>query len=281
MSFAITPTLVDLESKVRFDVESMARINLSDLDFILEIAETQKDERHKKMLYEVAVNKVASSFQLAMKACEYLKAESYKQGLIKNFCKKSHKSNLGVVCSLRDSLFHDGQRIFESELFYPLGKIKGRGYVGIYVAKGGRLNVDGIHIFEANKSEFAITSDGVFEVLDAGSESEKWQLMKIFPTIEVTDLSAIVLVIKGAVLELKKIWFELKAIRINGDGQHEYSYLNEEGSMELFDKGNYEITAYSINGLSIKIENYLTITPPDGVSIAKNSLTYFAHSKDI
>lgn len=277
MVFAKTPALVDLDSKIRFDVESAARITLSDLDFIMKLAEGQQDVRHRKILYESAVNKVATVFQLAMKACTYLQRSDYKQNLIQQHCKKGKQTDLGVVCSLRDHAFHDGVGIYETELFYPFAHIRGRSYVAMYIKKGAELEIKGLHTFNAETSAYAITSEGIFEVTDEGTDAEAWTALSIFPQVEASDLHTVIPVITNAIQELKKIWKDLNSFRIEGDGTQEYKYVNEGGHCELHEKTDAGMSSYSVPGISLTIGGNLSLTPPEALAIAERSVTYFAN----
>lgn len=278
MTFTETKTLVDKDSKVRIDVESMARITLSDIEFILTIAALQTSLRHKNILYETAVSKTAAVFQLAMRACDYLENPIYKKDLIER-TKKGNSSELGMIGKLREENFHNGQRIIASERFYQFVKIKGCGYVGIYIYKGAVLNITGVHTFNAESSEYAITSEGIFEISNSGTPQETWKMMNISPQLEAVDHHLVINVIKRALDELKVIWNNLREIRVQGDGDHEYSYLNENGSMELLEKGDEGITSYQM-GSQLRVRGNLTVTPPDGIAIEESSIAYFLDTND-
>jgi hypothetical protein len=85
MAFDMKKELVNNDSKVKNDVESLARIILSEIEYILKIIEGATDGRLARILLESAVTKTAAVFQLALRACEYLENSSYKNEIINTY----------------------------------------------------------------------------------------------------------------------------------------------------------------------------------------------------
>ena len=269
--------MINNDSKIRTDVESTARIILCEIDYILSTLNSISDARHQTFLLESAITKTASVFQLAMRACEYLENKDFKKIIIKRG-EKGSGSSLGKIGLLRDNSFHDGHSSLKSERFYPFAHIKGRGYVGIYVHRGASLFISDYQIFTSNDFEYAITSEGIYQIKNVGMNNEEWILIKTAFEAISTDIKSVVDVIIEAASDLKLIWKELRDIRKKGDGTHEYSYLNEGGTLELFSKENEQITSVKLNG-SLQIKGNLTITPPDGIKVEPGRLTFFIESE--
>ena len=268
-----TTTLINNDSKIRINVESTARIILSEIDYILSSLNNIIDIRLQTFLLESAISKTASVFQLAMKACDYFENKDFKKE-IKKRTEKGSGSSLGKIGLLRENSFHDGHNILKSERIYPFAHIKGRGYVGIYVHRDASLYISDYQIFSSSDFEYAITSEGIYQIENVGTNNEKWILMKTSFEAISTDIKSVVDVIFEAASDLKLIWKELSDIRKKGDGTHEYSYLNEEGTLELFSKENEQIKSVKLNG-SIQLKGNLTITPPDGIQVEPGKLTFF------
>jgi hypothetical protein len=277
MPFTITPTLSNHDSKIRIDVESSARIILCDIDYILNTINHISDARHQTFLLESAITKTASVFQLAIRACDYLEKKDFKKEII-NRTKKGNGSSLGLIGFLRENSFHNGHRVLNSERFYPFARIKGHGFVGIYIHRGASLDISGYHKFHSLDFEYAITPEGIYQIENVGMNNETWIQIKTPFDVVSTDIKNVIDAINEATTDLKEIWKELRDIRIKGDGTHEYSYLNEGGALELLEKGKEKITAYKVD-TSIRLKGILTITPPDGIKVEAVSLTYFIENK--
>lgn len=259
------------DSAITFDAESRARIMLSDVEYILSTHKLQTDARHMVFLLEAAVSKTASVFQLAMKACEYFGRPDLKTSIKKNYT-KGGSSFLGAVSRLREDLFHEGQGIMGSEIYYPFGKMKGNSFVGIYVYQGGSFTVYGHHIFDASACEFAITSGGIYQVTNVGAVDETWSRLSSVLSIESIDVGSIVSVLKDAVAELKRIWMDLRNIRVKGDGTLEYRYPTT-GFMELLEEQDGMLKKYELFN-SMHVRGNLTVTPPNSLEIRPAQLIY-------
>jgi hypothetical protein len=261
MPFQETKTLINNDSDIRIDVESMARIEISDVEYLLSIIKKTTDARLERIMYETIVTKISTVFQLVMRACKYLEQDKLLKKIIKYHSKKSD-TDLGKVKGFRDNFFHDGIGFVEKEVFYPFGKINGRGFVAIRIAKGGALCVSGMHIFDAQESEFAITSEGVFEIVGPGSSEERWVLVDSFTNVAAVSYEKIDKIIVNSLSELKAIWNKLESIRKIGDGKNEYQYLNEGGSWEFIEKkSDGEMVVYSAEQKTIMVTGNLTINP--------------------
>ena len=274
MPFKETKILINADSDIRIDVETLARIEFSDVEYLLsELGKGKIDSRIERILYESAISKVASIFQLAMRAYEYLEKPELKNDLIKAFS-KSKNTSTGKIGKYREDLFHNGIHFFEKTIFYPFGIFKGRGFKGIHIKKGARYNIKNVWVFESENSEYSITSEGVYKIDNIGTPEEKWNKIEEFPTISAVNYDDIIKVIKESIMELKIVWSNISKILDDGDGNHKYQFLNENGNWELLEKINGEIKSYTANSKQLNIEGNLTITPPDKIIVENNSIKY-------
>jgi hypothetical protein len=274
MPFEETDTLQNDDSKVKIDVETLARIEFSDVEYLLsEIDKGNIDSRLEKILYESIISKMASVFQLAMRAYEYLENTDLKKELINAFNKSQNRST-GKIGKYREDLFHSGIHFFEKTIFYPFGKIEGRGFKGLHIKKGARLNISGVWDFNSDDNEYAITSEGVFEILNPETSEEKWNKIDEFPTVSAIDFNNIREVIDNSIVELKLVWSKIKEILKAGDGTHQYSFLNENGKWELIVEKNGGHTIYKAESKKLEITGDLTINPPEKIIIKDNSIHF-------
>ncbi|NJO52232.1 MAG: hypothetical protein HC840_25725 [Leptolyngbyaceae cyanobacterium RM2_2_4] len=274
MSFNETKTLSNQDSKVRIDVETLARIELSDIEFLLE--QTRKgvnSTRLERILYETIINKLSCAFQLAMRAYEYLEKNQEKKQLIEKY-EKTGNSSLGKIASYRADLFHNGIHFTEKEVFYPFARIKGRGFKAIHVKKNAKLEIQNCYIFHSSNSEFAITSEGVFEIINGGTSDEVWLFQDQFPVIIASNLDDVMDAIEKAIIDAKHIWCQLSGIVKAGDGTYEYSFLNDNGEWDLLENSNGELKTYQAKQKAIRVEGYLKINPPTKISIENNRLIF-------
>ena len=274
MPFKETKTLINEDSDIRIDVETLARIEFSDVEYLLnKLSKSKIDSRIERILYESVVSKVASIFQLAMRAYEYLEKPELKEDLIKAFS-KSKNTSTGKIGKYREDLFHDGIHFLEKTIFYPFGIFKGRGFKGIHIKKGARYNIKNIWVFESENSEYSITSEGVYKIDNIGTPEEKWTKIEEFPTISAVNYDDIIKVIKESIGELKIIWSNISKTLDEGDGNHKYQFLNENGNWKLLEKINGKIKSYTKNSMQLNIEGNLTHTPPDKIILENNSIKY-------
>ena len=274
MSFNETKTLSNKDSKVRIDVETLARIELSDIKFLLEqIRKSVNSARLERILYETIINKLSCVFQLAMRAYEYLEKNQEKKQLIEKY-KKAGNSSLGKITSYREDLFHDGIHFIEKEIFYPFARIKGRGFKAVHVEKNAKLEIQGFYIFHSPNSEFAITSEGVFEIVNGGTPDEAWIFQDNFPAITASNSDGIRDAIEKAIVDAKHIWCQLSGIVKAGDATYEYSFLNDNGEWDLLENDNGELKTYHAKQKAIRVEGYLKINPPTKISIENNRLIF-------
>jgi hypothetical protein len=249
------------DSKIRVDVETLARIEFSDIDYLLEKINNKKVEpRMERILYESIISKISSIFQLAMRAYEFLEQPGLKKDLINAF-DKTENTSTGKIGKYRADLFHCGIHFLEKTIFYPFGKIEGRGFKGIQIKKGARFNVINVWLFNSNNSEYTITSEGVFEIKNLGTSEEEWILINEFPTVSAINYDEIIKVIFESVKELKIVWFNISQTMKGGGENQERQFFNENGKCELLENDNGKITSYSIP-MPIIIEGDLTISPP-------------------
>lgn len=268
-----TKTLQNLDSKVQVDVESLARIEISDVEYLLEIVSLQRDPRLQRILYETIVSKVASVFQLALRAYSYFE-RSDKCKYICDLYPKENPSGIGAVARFRDGMFHEGITFVEKEVFFPFGKISGRGYVAIRVKEGGSLNIYGLHQFVSNDVEYAITSEGIFEIHSADSMEETWKLIDVFPNATVANYDKIDLIVKEALSDLRNIWHDISQIRKHGDGQYEYAFPNNGAKLEIMELDKGKLTCYTVKQRGITVKGLLSFVPPKLLKVEGNKLIY-------
>ena len=278
MAFTETKTLHNQDSKIRVNVEALARINISDVEYLLEKIDSVDDSKLKRIFYETAINKLSTVFQLAMKSLKYLEKKDRLKEILKDNSSDSN-SGIAAVKSYRDSLFHDGINFIEKDTYYPFGKISGKGFVAIRISKGARFGVKGIYDFSSLENEFVITSEGIFEISDSGEPSERWIQINPISSFTAENLSEIKEVCLRAVGELKVLWHELSEIRKEGDGVNEYSYFNEGGSWELIENKN-GIISYKAEAQELHINGVLTLTPTDDFRVDGDRIVYEATTKD-
>tara|TARA_B110000977_G_scaffold73481_1_gene99467 strand:+ start:63 stop:527 length:465 start_codon:yes stop_codon:yes gene_type:complete len=153
MPFEETKISQNKDSKIKIDVETLARIEFSDIEYLLNmINKTKVDSRLERILYESIISKVAAIFQLAMRAYEYLEKPDLKKDLINAF-NKSKNTSTGKIGKYREDLFHSGVHFFEKTMFYPFGIFEGRGFKGIQIKKGAHLDIKNVWTFKSSKTQ--------------------------------------------------------------------------------------------------------------------------------
>lgn len=275
MAFQENGTLSNQDSKVRVNVETLARINISDIEYLLEKTELENDSRLKRILYEAAVNKLGTVFQLVMKSLKYLEQHERLRE-IRESTKDKTESGIAAVSNYRADLFHDGINFLDKDIFYPFGKVSGKGFVAIRVSKEAKLTLKGLYEFSSTDNEFAITSEGIFEISYPSELSEKWTQIDPIPSLTLQDLTGVRDTCNKALAELKEIWHELYQLRKAGDGVHEYSYLNEGGSWELIEKKEGNLNTFKAETKELHIHGELTVTPSDKLRVEGDKIIYEA-----
>ena len=272
MPYHEAKTLINEDSKVRIDVETMARIELSDIDYLLNKINKETDSQLVRIMYETVVTKLSTVFQLAIKAYKYLEKDIERKVLIAN--SKDTSTALSKVYKFRGDLFHSGISFVKKDTFYPFGSIKGRAFVALRIRRDAILRIKGVVELNAIKTEYVITSEGVFEIHNLGELSEEWISTDIIPTLTAVNYDETSDIILKAKTELKTIWYQLSLVREQGDGDNQYQYLNEGGEWELLEKKGDKITKYSAKQKTINITGDFTITPPDSIRIENGQLSY-------
>ena len=269
-----TNALINNESKVKIDVETLARIEFSDVEYLLQrIDELTHDERLIRILYETLVSKTASIYQLAMRAYGYLEKKHMLNELNKTYNKDGNTS-LGRMAKYRSDLFHHGIHFLERKTFYPFGIIEGRGFTGIRVKKGATFKILGIWEFHSLVNEYAITSEGVFEIYNPGTIDEDWILIENYPIVTAINYDQIRIDIKNAIKQLKQVWDDIPKLVQNGDGTHSYNFVSENGNLELLELQDEEIKTSKLGSIPLIITGHLTINPPEKLIIKDNSIQY-------
>ena len=299
MTFNSTETLCDQDAKYRYDPETLAYITISDIEHILERICIESDLRISNILRETAINKTSSVYQLFMKACDYLITSdglNNSDADIRNFANKIQTINrnfnavhptekklsdgqeltaIGKVKKYRDDLFHDGITFLDRTCFFPFAVIKGKGYTALRVKKGGELVVKNIRTFRAEETEFAITSEGVFEILHPDTKDENWRHCPDVLMLQAANTEDVEMLIREALVKLREVWNELSIVRKEGINGIPVEYLNEGGEFTLQEKSNSQLTAYGYNGSTkLIVKGSLTITPPDELALEGSVIAY-------
>lgn len=298
MPFNVKKSWRDEDSKVRYDVETLAYITMSDVEFLLTKLEGEQDVRVQSIFRESAVNKLASLYQLFMKACKYLKSDSLQSddSEIKIFAEEIEKvksvfdienpkekdllegeklTAVGKIKKYRDDLFHDGITFLERDVFYPFATIKGKGYAPIRIKKGGKLIIKEVATLEAKDSEFAITSEGIFEIKNPDTEEESWKHMPEVFMLQSSNTCEVDSIIRDALQEHRKVWGVLSQLRKQGIHGDSMEYLNESGQITLVTKSDDKVISTCLNEDSrLVIDGTLTLEPPDKMTIKNRKMSY-------
>jgi len=273
MAFKEKRNLMDNDSSVRIDVESMARIEINDIEYLLHQVKIVEDLQLQRILYESIISKVATAYQLALKACKYLQ-QNEKMKEINNKYPKDSRNGVGYISKLRGNLFHDGVSFIDKNTYYPFGVISGRGFIAIKIKKGATFEIKDIYTFNSNENEFVITSEGIFEIYNSGEINETWKELNVFPSMTTCNYNDLEKNIKVALEELKTIWYDLSKIRKEGQDGYEYQYLNECGKLELIEKKDGKLNIYNMQNKSLEINGNLKCTPVSSMRIEKNKIIY-------
>ncbi len=259
MPFKETKSFSNQDSSVKIDVESLARLEMSDVEFILDAAK-DSNARLKKVLYESALTKCATAWQLAMRAWDYLESSEELRKMQSSYPKDS-KQGIGLIGNLRADLFHSGIGFYDRITYYPFGEVHGRGYVAIRVKKNGCLEVVGYASLTSKESEYTITSEGIYEILKPDTAEEQWVKRDDLFTIDASDERKIEAVIKSGISDLKVIWNNIKKYRLS-HLSHEISFLNNGGGWSILEENDDKIFSYELKDHSLHVEGCLTFHPP-------------------
>lgn len=274
MPFEITQTLQNIKSDKNIDYGTLARIEFSDIDYLLnQLKQKSFDSRMERIIFETIVSKLASIWQLSLCASKYLEQKKLKNKLINDYHKDGDTST-GKIGKYRAEFFHKGIHFLNKKVFYPIGVFEGRGFKGIHIRKGSKLNIIGVREFIADNSEYAITSEGVFEIIAPNTKNEKWILLEDFPTITSVNFNETLTLIKESIGEMKEIWTEIDSIMRNGDGNNKITFLNKNGKWELIEKKDGINTKYQSTEKILEVNGELTITPPDKIKINNGIISF-------
>jgi hypothetical protein len=276
MSFKETKTFSNQESSVRIDVEALARLEISDIEFILETAKNS-DARLKKVLYESALTKCATAWQLAMKAWEYLdESEEELKNMIGAY-PKSARQGIGLIGKIRGELFHQGIGFYERTTYYPFGKVYGRGYVAIRVKKSGCLNIKGYASLKSKDSEYVITSEGIYEIMKADTDEEKWIKRDDLLTVDASDDRKVEELIKCGLSDLQVIWNNIKKYRLSHLSS-EITFLNDGGGWSILEDKDGQISEYESKNC-LRVEGFLDFSAPKAMKLKPSEGTIEYSSK--
>ena len=162
----------------------------------------------------------------------------------------------------------------KERLFYPFGIIEGRGFAGIRVKKGATFKILGIWEFHSLVNDYAITSEGVFEINNPGTIDEEWILIENYPTVTAINYDQVRIDVENAIKQLKQVWDDIAKLVKNGDGTHSSNFVCENGKLELLELQDEEIKSYKLGSILLIITGHLTINPPEKLIIKDNSIQY-------
>lgn len=274
MPFEIAQNLQNKSSEKNIDYGTLARIEFSDIDFLLNrLHQKSFDSRMERIVFETIVSKLASIWQLLKCAAEYLENNELKNRLINDYDKGGDTST-GKIGQYRADFFHKGIHFLSKKVYYPIGVFEGRGFKGIHIRKGAKLNIVGVREFIADNSEYAITSEGVFEIIAPNTENERWILLEDFPTIISVNYNEILTIIKESIQEMKEVLTEIESIMRNGNGNNKITFLTKNGKWELIEKKDGMNTKYESTEKVLEINGDLTITPPENIKIMDGKLSF-------
>jgi len=261
MAISSTTTLTCNHSKIKNNVIAVARQEICDIEYLAKEIDKQSDMRISRILLETAITKVSTVFQLFMKACQYniqgcsdtedkvmVELQKKFNDLLSDAKEKTSKNgetSLGKICGHRDKQFHDGGTFSEQIAFYPFAKIIGRGFVGIRVKLGGKLAIENFATYDAVSYEYAFTSEGIYQIENPKSPTESWKHLS-FPTITAFDNDETIKEIEGSVIILKKLLHQVESLMQEGDGNNPFVFLNEGGSLELFESRVEDVHVYKL-----------------------------------
>jgi hypothetical protein len=254
-----------------YNLETLARIELSDIKYLISQLDNKNTTRFERIIFETIVSKISATFQLAIRAYDYFELSDQRQKLIGRYSKNKN-SALGQIGNYRADLFHDGIHFVDKTIFFQFGRIKGRGFKAIHVKKGSVLIIGDIFKFSSSEKELAITSEGIFEIYNSGDKNETWIYLENFPSLISIDYKRLIEKIDSAVKDIEEIWFEISKVNRKRQAKNQSIFKDEQGEFDIIEKRNGKINTYQMKETKIVIEGggVLSISPPERIEISKD-----------
>lgn len=253
MTFTNTPTLITEDSDIDTDLEVSTMTKFYEIEKIFQ--KMEKSDEDRKLWLEMLIYKLGEVFQNCMKSYEYLE----KPDLRKSFLDRSSKErSLEFLKESRGAMYHKSKSVLDKTIHSNFMQIDGEYFKGIHVRKGGNLIV-GEHQFDANDSEFAFTTEGIFEIKNPDSEDELWEKLE-YPSITTFDDSDIIRKLVECHGILRTEFFKIRTILKRGDGKYEHRFKTK-GNIKLFVTSKEQSKVYDLNGQSLDVRGTLSISP--------------------
>jgi hypothetical protein len=74
-------------NKPIYNLETLARIELSDIKYLISQHDNKNNTRFERIIFETIVSKISATFQLAIRAYEYFELSDQRQKLIGRYSK--------------------------------------------------------------------------------------------------------------------------------------------------------------------------------------------------
>ena len=235
----------------RVDLLSLAHMELADADLLVDQAGSSADSRWVRLCLEATVNKISSAFQLFMRGCEYVEAGGRGSGdsgealadkaskLLKDATSSFSKAggtSLGRVANWRQALFHEGSHFLDQRVDNPVATVQGRGFVAVRVSGSGRWDIRNYRSFAATaEEEWALTSDGVYRILNPGTPTERWNTVPDASTTIFMADQEIFGLLEEAQEQVAGLLHELGLLMQEGIDGTPIAFLNEGGNAQIKD----------------------------------------------
>lgn len=254
MPYKVTKYLIDKDSKVDIDLEVSTMTKFYEVEKIFQKME-RSDFEDRNLWLEMLFYRLSEIFQNCMRSYEYLEGGFDRGDLLRSFLDKCKKdSSLRFLKKKREDIFHHSKSILNRTIHSDFFQIDGEYFKGIHIKKGGFLQI-GEHRFKADDSEFAFTTEGMFEIKNPHSRDERWEKLE-YPSIITFDDKDIIKKLKICRDILQDEFFEIRKILRHGDGSYECKF-NTKGNIRLFEVGK----EYNLNGQSLEIKGTQKISP--------------------
>ena len=254
MVFKINNYLIDKDSNLDIDLEVSTMTKFYEVEKIFQkIDDSNLDDRQLWLV--MLIYRLSEIFQNCMRSYEYLEGGFGRSGLRSSFLQKCNTdSSLAFLKKKREDMFHNSKSTLNRTIHSNFFQIDGEYFKGIHIKKGGMLQI-GEDRFKANDSEFAFTTEGIFEIKNPFSKDERWEKLK-YPSIITFDDKDIINKLRRCLDILRSEFFKIRKILKHGDGRYECEF-NKKGNIRLFEGGK----EYNLNGKSLEIKGAMRISP--------------------
>ena len=253
MTITNTPTLITEDSDIDTDLEVSTMTKFYEIEKIFQ--KMEKSDEDRKLWLEMLIYKLGEVFQNCLRSYEYLE----RTDLLESFLARSRKKrSLEFLKESREALFHKSKSVLNKTIHSNFMQIDGEYFKGIHVRKGG-IFVVGEHKFDADDSEFAFTTEGIFEITNPDSKDERWEKLE-YPSIITFDDSDILNKLMACRDILQTEFFKIRTILKRGNGKYEHRFKTK-GNIRFFVKNKEQNKEYDLNGKSLDIHGAFIISP--------------------